>query len=108
MMLSAQSNVLKWAALFFQAEDGIRDFHVTGVQTCALPICMKLIAINRKTGMRAAPGEPGTIIEAFKPGTGPADTYWVIGMGLDGSNGPGAALSPGAAEAIQSGGGGLY
>src|SRR5690606_2404320 len=21
-------------------EDGIRDFHVTGVQTCALPICM--------------------------------------------------------------------
>src|SRR5690606_1097418 len=23
----------------FQAEDGIRDFHVTGVQTCALPIC---------------------------------------------------------------------
>src|SRR5690606_40499231 len=22
----------------FQAEDGIRDFHVTGVQTCALPI----------------------------------------------------------------------
>src|SRR5690606_40745137 len=25
---------------FFQAEDGIRDFHVTGVQTCALPICI--------------------------------------------------------------------
>src|SRR5690606_39666661 len=24
--------------LFCQAEDGIRDFHVTGVQTCALPI----------------------------------------------------------------------
>src|SRR5690606_39356345 len=26
---------------FFQAEDGIRDFHVTGVQTCALPISSK-------------------------------------------------------------------
>src|SRR5690606_39527119 len=26
------------ACFFFQAEDGIRDFHVTGVQTCALPI----------------------------------------------------------------------
>src|SRR6266700_1034330 len=26
--------------LFFQAEDGIRDFHVTGVQTCALPILL--------------------------------------------------------------------
>src|SRR5207237_7044259 len=25
---------------FFQAEDGIRDSSVTGVQTCALPICM--------------------------------------------------------------------
>src|SRR5690606_34906526 len=27
-----------WSVFFFQAEDGIRDFHVTGVQTCALPI----------------------------------------------------------------------
>src|SRR5215471_11069031 len=25
---------------FFQAEDGIRDLYVTGVQTCALPICV--------------------------------------------------------------------
>src|SRR5688500_20314630 len=24
---------------FFQAEDGIRDYKVSGVQTCALPIC---------------------------------------------------------------------
>src|SRR5215475_15526613 len=27
---------------FFQAEDGIRDFHATGVQTCALPILLAL------------------------------------------------------------------
>src|SRR5439155_18402236 len=27
---------------FFQAEDGIRDGHVTGVQTCALPIFRSL------------------------------------------------------------------
>src|SRR5256885_12670567 len=27
---------------FFQAEDGIRDYKVTGVQTCALPIWMTL------------------------------------------------------------------
>src|SRR2546426_8447834 len=26
---------------FFQAEDGIRDYKVTGVQTCALPICSR-------------------------------------------------------------------
>src|SRR5207302_2145083 len=29
---------------FFQAEDGIRDFHVTGVQTCALPICYREVS----------------------------------------------------------------
>src|SRR5207253_3364695 len=28
---------------FFQAEDGIRDGHVTGVQTCALPISIPLV-----------------------------------------------------------------
>src|SRR3712207_9577191 len=29
-------------SVFFQAEDGIRDIGVTGVQTCALPICHRL------------------------------------------------------------------
>src|SRR2546430_4261926 len=28
---------------FFQAEDGIRDLTVTGVQTCALPICRAML-----------------------------------------------------------------
>src|SRR5690606_41191154 len=32
---------------FFQAEDGIRDFHVTGVQTCALPIYASLAGGDR-------------------------------------------------------------
>src|SRR5256885_7054334 len=27
---------------FFQAEDGIRDYKVTGVQTCALPISVRV------------------------------------------------------------------
>src|ERR687898_2784372 len=30
---------------FFQAEDGIRDYKVTGVQTCALPISQSFFAI---------------------------------------------------------------
>src|SRR5205807_4245431 len=30
---------------FFQAEDGIRDYKVTGVQTCALPISLVYIGI---------------------------------------------------------------
>src|SRR3989440_7860189 len=33
---------------FFQAEDGIRDLIVTGVQTCALPIC-KIDPSGRET-----------------------------------------------------------
>src|SRR5256886_2880460 len=36
---------------FLQAEDGIRDLTVTGVQTCALPICMEIEA-------RDAPARP--------------------------------------------------
>src|SRR5439155_10635258 len=36
---------------FFQAEDGIRDGHVTGVQTCALPISSRRKARSR--AMRA-------------------------------------------------------
>src|SRR5690349_24909861 len=31
--------MLSLFVFFFQAEDGIRDLYVTGVQTCALPIC---------------------------------------------------------------------
>ena len=31
---------LRYFCFFFQAEDGIRDDLVTGVQTCALPICV--------------------------------------------------------------------
>src|SRR6266446_3398337 len=38
---------------FFQAEDGIRDYKVTGVQTCALPISPFVVQV------RAAWGEPG-------------------------------------------------
>src|SRR5207244_10311687 len=35
---------------FFQAEDGIRDDLVTGVQTCALPICGFWITLPRRLG----------------------------------------------------------
>src|SRR5688500_12618329 len=33
--------------VFFQAEDGIRDYKVTGVQTCALPIYAQAVALMR-------------------------------------------------------------
>src|SRR5690606_32152625 len=41
----------------FQAEDGIRDFHVTGVQTCALPILTHFHIID----------SDGTIIRPCRP-----------------------------------------
>src|SRR5437762_9123932 len=37
---------------FFQAEDGIRDTSVTGVQTCALPIFRDLICSAPRTPVR--------------------------------------------------------
>src|SRR5699024_12211335 len=46
---------------FFQAEDGIRDRNVTGVQTCALPICGK--ANGRRcgcAGVRTATPRPAS------------------------------------------------
>src|SRR5690349_23280075 len=36
---------------FFQAEDGIRDLYVTGVQTCALPISGVVVATTRPETM---------------------------------------------------------
>src|SRR2546429_6515562 len=51
----ARKSVIRWAPIasaaraivfFFQAEDGIRDVAVTGVQTCALPICVEMAAIG--------------------------------------------------------------
>src|SRR5690606_40840922 len=44
-----------WPVFFFQAEDGIRDFHVTGVQTCALPI---LAQSAQKMGFKVAILDP--------------------------------------------------
>src|SRR5256885_15715506 len=38
--------------LFFQAEDGIRDYKVTGVQTCALPICHPVCGLFCSTEFR--------------------------------------------------------
>src|SRR5437016_6390203 len=48
-------------AFFFQAEDGIRDWSVTGVQTCALPIsaCDKPTQpVAGRVGLSHADGQP--------------------------------------------------
>src|SRR2546429_4634681 len=49
---------------FFQAEDGIRDVAVTGVQTCALPICAALCS-DGASSARAAGGLVEAAVRAF-------------------------------------------
>jgi penicillin-binding protein 1A len=73
-----------------------------------VPEGMTMIAINRRTGMRATPGGPDVIMEAFKPGTGPADSYSVIGADSFQEGSPVQPQSPQANKAINSGSGGLY
>src|SRR5438046_10377279 len=53
---------------FFQAEDGIRDWSVTGVQTCALPIYENLLARHRLSDAHPAGWQRTT-------GAGPKDSH---------------------------------
>src|SRR5207253_8177766 len=70
---------------FFQAEDGIRDGHVTGVQTCALPISgraevgcgglriagvLALAVVEGRAAARVDPGDPGEVADAGVAGDG--------------------------------------
>src|SRR5260221_12821723 len=56
---------------FFQAEDGIRDHCVTGVQTCALPISVSL------------PVHPGPEMAAYCVPTAVRPKTWAGGLGYD-------------------------
>src|SRR2546430_6563860 len=57
MMIDSKTRVAWWLVFFFfffQAEDGIRDLTVTGVQTCAVPISqMEPGAPSRVSGCTA-------------------------------------------------------
>ena len=46
--------VVAYSFFFFQAEDGIRDWSVTGVQTCALPIPPLLNFQNFEAALRGS------------------------------------------------------
>jgi penicillin-binding protein 1A len=79
----------------------------------AIPAGMAQIRINRKTGMQASGEGPETILEAFKPGTGPADAYSVIGLESIAADAESTVrraeeLSPAVKQAIQTGGAGLF
>ncbi|QIB32475.1 penicillin-binding protein 1A [Ancylobacter pratisalsi] len=71
-----------------------------------VPPGIKLIRINPKSGLRAGSGDK-SILEAFKPGTAPPDSYSVIGA-TDAAGNP-VGVSPEADRALgNSGTGGLY
>jgi penicillin-binding protein 1A len=71
-----------------------------------VPPGIKLIRVDAKSGMRAGPGDTKVILEAFKPGTAPPDSYSVIGT-ESASTGP-VSVSPDADRAVRTGTGGLY
>src|SRR5256885_10974685 len=61
MCSKALANVIMaFVLFFFQAEDGIRDYKVTGVQTCALPICRAVTAGMKRTSARNRPSNRST------------------------------------------------
>ncbi|TCT08112.1 penicillin-binding protein 1A [Aquabacter spiritensis] len=85
----------------------VRDFMKTALADrpaipFRVPPGIKLVRINPKSGLRAGPGE-NAILEAFKPGTAPPDSYSIIGAS-DSSFG----VTPEADRAVRSGTGGLY
>ncbi|MFS8038707.1 penicillin-binding protein 1A [Xanthobacter sp. AM11] len=67
-----------------------------------VPAGIKLVRIDRKSGQRAGSGDGGAILEAFKPGTAPPDSYSVVGYsGTD-------PAAPEADRPPRAGTGGLY
>jgi penicillin-binding protein 1A len=96
----------------------VRDFLKTALADkpavpFRVPPGIKLVRVDHKTGLRAGPGTERPILEAFKPGTAPPDSYSVIGFdnGQGGGGAPssfGQGVSPESGRAVRSGTGGLY
>src|SRR5256885_13156810 len=59
---------------FFQAEDGIRDYKVTGVQTCALPILSRPITLP--VNSRVPPGAVGSVVTLIS--SAPSTTWLFV------------------------------
>src|SRR5690348_18513284 len=81
------SMVLMLVFFFFQAEDGIRDGRVTGVQTCALPIsgggfpqwnCRCGTCEAARAGVRARPRTQSSL--AIRASRGP---WWLVNASPD-------------------------
>jgi len=80
------------------ADEPAKEFQV--------PPGINLIPIDRRTGLQVAGRGEGVILEAFKPGTSPPNSYSVIGY--QDSMGQPLTVSPDADRAVIRGTGGLY
>src|SRR2546422_5252137 len=73
---------------FFQAEDGIRDVAVTGVQTCALPICRLAVSRSPETNFsvvgrsRPNPYQPLAWVTARRKAGGVRPPTTIGGVGF--------------------------
>src|SRR6266550_5330141 len=69
---------MTWLFFFFQAEDGIRDVAVTGVQTCALPISDSNYRMVKESLLdRVAPATVYRMPAELRPDEG-ADAYAAV------------------------------
>jgi penicillin-binding protein 1A len=71
-----------------------------------VPPGIKLIRIDATSGTRAGPGTQKAILEAFKPGTAPAES--IATYGTLGPDGQPIGVTPDADRAVRTGTGGLY
>src|SRR5439155_8634248 len=97
----------------FQAEDGIRDGHVTGVQTCALPISSafppsqrrslrRLVVRDRALAWREGGGAGGEPVHGLSGGE-PALRGNTCGGGANGANALGGIGRASCRERVESG-----
>src|SRR5256885_6330359 len=67
---------------FFQAEDGIRDYKVTGVQTCALPIYCHMVWQGRHHPLLAEPGMIEQVVAAYTYSKSYSMSGWRLGYAI--------------------------
>src|SRR5260370_27765930 len=71
---------MRFVFFFFQAEDGIRDLSMTGVQTCALPICL----IARRVPEPANQGGNWRVEQRLRDRAGQVEEYLdVLARGME-------------------------
>src|SRR3712207_9091616 len=75
----ARREACSWRCCFFQAEDGIRDIGVTGVQTCALPISdftHRLVLLEDDHGGTFVSGAAKDVLGVVERGPGKPVRSW--------------------------------